>query len=94
MGTHKMAAEVLTASFGYHVNGDTGGIAGDDAAGFAVLLYFFKNLLFDVQALNDGFEDKVAILNSGEIVLEVPRADQPGAAGFIQAGSLAFNCAL
>ena len=74
----EMFLEIFAASFAHQVDGDTRGVGSDEGTRLAVFFYFVKNLLFDVEALYDYFDDPVHFADFVEVVVEVTGADAAG----------------
>ncbi len=79
--------------FGSKIGGDildrdTGCVRRDDASGSDDLLDFGKELLFDLQVLDNDFDDPVDIGQPAEIVLKISRPDHGGIFFRIKTGGL------
>ena len=70
-----MLAEILAAPFGEHANGNAARVRRDECARRAVLLDTLKQLLLDVEALDNDFKDPIALGDAGQVVVEVAGLD-------------------
>ncbi|MCY1556314.1 hypothetical protein D9M68_930520 [compost metagenome] len=67
-----MRFKIVTPALGHQVNGNTGGVRCNQGARFTVLLYLFKNFLFDWQVFNHDFNDPVTGSDLCHIIIEIP----------------------
>ena len=91
MCSAEVLLEIFGATFGHQVNGNTRGVRGDEGAGFAVFFDILKNLLFDVQALNDYFYNPVTVGDAVEVIFGVAGFDEFGNVFGVDGGGFAFE---
>ena len=85
-GIEEVGAEPVVANLIWHafddlVDGEAGGVAGDDGAGAAVLEDFGEEGALDVEVFGDDFDDPVAVGDEGKVVVEVAEGEEAGVFG-------------
>src|SRR5687767_7563408 len=63
--------EILTATFRHEMDWNTRRIGCHQRAGTAVFIYFFKDLLFDVEPLDNYFDHPVTVFYGAEIIFKI-----------------------
>src|ERR1044072_7371155 len=64
-----VCAELFGEAFGNLADRDAARVRGDDRAGLAELLDALEELALDVEVLDDGLDDDVAVLDARQVVL-------------------------
>ena len=86
-----MLLKIFTAALQHQMDGDARGIGSDVRACLAVLIYFVKNLLFDVQIFDNHLDDPITIHNFGHVIIKVAGFDPTGKAFVKQSCRLGFE---
>lgn len=76
----EVRAELFGEALGYLPNRDAARVRRDDRAGLAKLLDALEEAPLDVEPLDDGLDDDVAVFEPRQVVVEVPHGDERGRA--------------
>jgi len=79
MGDQEVGLKIFRHALGQPGQGNGRGIGRHDRARLAGGLDFFVKALFEIDALDDRFDDPVAIGNQANVVVDVAGSDQAGA---------------
>src|SRR5436190_21330565 len=72
VNTQKVRAKILRSARGKLFQRNAAGIRGDHRSRAPVLLDFFVEAAFNVETLDDRFNDQIAVFESWQIVFEIP----------------------
>jgi hypothetical protein len=78
VGDHEITLEAGRTTLDQISERDRRGVRGDDAAVFADLLDFVVQRLLQIEPLDDGFDDEIAVGELAEVIVDVAGFDQLG----------------
>jgi len=78
MGAHKVFFELLGKSLAHILEGNPGGVAGNNGAFFSDFGDLFEQVPFDFQIFHDHFNNPVAFRQFFNVIIQVSRADARG----------------
>ena len=82
--------ELFRQTFGDEVNGQAGGVGGDDGTGLAELCDFGEQAAFDFQIFGDDLDDPVGVGDARKIVFKIADGNFGSESGREKCGGLGF----